>query len=86
MNPGELDISFAKWVWLTQPKRPGPDRLDAPIGERTMHPAKVPGCQGRPEGLGMGVEQSYELIVPMKVGNRRAPGNGAATEPTGGKE
>ena len=51
-----------------------------------MHPAKVPGCQGRPEGLGMCVEQSYEPIVPMKVGNRRAPGNGAATEPTGGKE
>ena len=29
-------------------------------------------------------EQSYDPIVPVKVGNRRAP-QGAATEPTGGK-
>jgi len=31
------------------------------------------------------LEQSYDPIVPMKVGNRRAPARGAATEPTGGK-
>jgi hypothetical protein len=30
------------------------------------------------------LEQSYDPIVPMKVGNRRAP-QGAAGEPTGGK-
>jgi len=29
-------------------------------------------------------EQSYDPVVPMKVGNRRAP-KGVATEPTGGK-
>ena len=33
---------------------------------------QVPGDQGRPEASGRGREQSYELIVPMKVGNRRA--------------
>jgi hypothetical protein len=27
-------------------------------------------------GTGMDAEQSYEPIVPVKVGNRRAPGRG----------
>ena len=35
-------------------------------------------------GHGRMVEQSYDPILPAKVGNRRAP-QGAATEPTGGK-
>ena len=30
-------------------------------------------------------EQSYNSIVPRKVGNRRASRKGAATVPTGGK-
>ena len=30
-------------------------------------------------------EQSYEAIVPEKVGNRRATGEVEATIPTGGK-
>ena len=34
---------------------------------------------------GKGLEQSYEPIVPMKVGNRRATEVVAATGPTGGK-
>jgi hypothetical protein len=31
-------------------------------------------------------EQSYEVIVPEKVGNRRATSGVAATIPTGGKD
>jgi hypothetical protein len=47
------------------------------LGERMKHPAEeVPGCQGRPEAFGKGREQSYEAILPMKVGNRRAPETG----------
>jgi hypothetical protein len=42
--------------------------------------------QGRPEGFGMDGKQSYEVIVPEKVGNRRATGEAAATIPTGGKD
>ena len=34
----------------------------------------------------MGGKQSYEVIVPEKVGNRRASGKLAATIPTGGKD
>ncbi len=33
----------------------------------------------------MGCEESYEPIVPMKVGNRRATEDVAATGPTRGK-
>ncbi len=45
--------------------------------ERMKHLAEeVPGCQGRPEASGKGREQSYEAIVPVKVGNRRAPATG----------
>jgi len=44
------------------------------------------GRQGRPETSGMGKEESYEPIVPMKVGKRRATCTAvAATRPTGGK-
>ena len=44
------------------------------------------GRQGRPETCGTGTEESYEPIVPMKVGNRRATRTSvAATLPTRGK-
>ena len=57
---------------------PGPGwlRMRRPR-ERMKHLAEeVPGCQGRPEASGKGREQSYEAIVPVKVGNRRAPATG----------
>ena len=44
------------------------------------------GRQGRPETSGTGEEESYEPIVPMKVGKRRAMRRlVAATRPTEGK-
>jgi hypothetical protein len=42
-------------------------------------------CQGKPEAPGTGEEQSYDPIVPLKVGNRRATLEVAATVPAGGK-
>ena len=48
-----------------------------PVWERSKHPAQeVPDDRGRPEASGKGEEQSYEPIVPEKVGNRRAPAMG----------
>ena len=41
--------------------------------------------EGNQRWRGRAMEQSYEPIVPVKVGNRRATVGVAATEPTGGK-
>ena len=46
---------------------------------------EVPDDQGRPEAFGMGGEQSYEPIVPMKVGNREGSGNGRPRDPPEGR-
>ena len=46
---------------------------------------EVVGGRGQPETADDGLEESYEPIVPMKVGNRRATAVVAATGPTGGK-
>ncbi len=40
---------------------------------KSVQRKEVPDDQGRPEASGKGREQSYESIVPVKVGNRRAP-------------
>ena len=42
-----------------------------PIGgaKETPH-RRGTGCQGRPEASGKGEEESYDLIVPVKVENR----------------
>ena len=53
--------------------------LDAECAE------EVVGGQGKPETEDDGGEASYDPIVPMKVGNRRATLYEAATGPTGGK-
>ena len=55
---------------------PGPRETRASPGKRTDPQRGVPANKGdrrRQEGVG---EQSYEPIVPMKVGNRRAPARG----------
>jgi hypothetical protein len=41
--------------------------------------------EGNQRQSAKGGEESYEPIVPMKVGNRRATEEVAATGPTGGK-
>jgi hypothetical protein len=52
--------------------------------ERLLH-REVRAPKGRPEGARRDGEQSYNLIVPVKVENRRASRKGAATASTGGK-
>ena len=47
--------------------------------------AGKPAVKGNQRSLATGWEDSYEPIVPMKVGNRRAMGYVAATGPSGGK-
>lgn len=61
-----------------------------PLDRRAnKHPAaEVPGTQGRPESVGEGLkEESYEPIVPLKVGNweNRDPleGRGEQTDVAG---
>jgi hypothetical protein len=73
-------------VWFTwnEPGRCGV-RIHPGL-ERRKYPAGVPDNRGRPEVSGMEGKQSYEVIVPEKVGNRRATVEVAATIPTGGKD
>src|SRR5499433_2181700 len=55
---------------------PGPGEARASPGKRIDPQRGVPATKGdrrRQEGVG---EQSYEPIVPTKVGNRRAPARG----------
>jgi len=55
-------------------------------GELTIFARKIgnAGAKGNRRRLSTDGERSYEPVVPIKVGNRRAP-KGAATEPTGGR-
>ena len=58
----------------------------APAGSEVRHStAEVAGGQGRPEAPGTGREQSYEPIVPMKVGKRRASVTGRPRDPPEGR-
>ena len=59
-------------------KAPGCARNRGPSWRGANKPAaeEVPAHQGRPEVPGKGEEQSYESMVPKKVGNRRAPARG----------
>jgi hypothetical protein len=74
-------------AWFTL-KRTGPARgSDTPWGRsERKYPSGGPDDQGRPEVFGIDGKQSYEVIVPVKVGNRRAMIKVAATIPTGGKD
>jgi hypothetical protein len=69
-----------KWT-RSQGKRGRPMGSEETLDEEYLLPRETGGWQER---VG---EQSYEPIVPVKVGNRRAPkgSKGAATVPTGGK-
>jgi hypothetical protein len=55
---------------------PGPEGCESRPREANKLSTRRTRCQGRPEVAGKGSEQSYELIVPAKVGNRRAPERG----------
>ena len=68
-------------------ERTGPARgSDTPWAGAKEVSGRGTGDRGRPEGSGRDGEQSYEVIVPEKVGNRRVIGRVTATVPTGGKE
>jgi hypothetical protein len=86
-NLGGLALSPEKW------------RCGSPVTDRACAGLDTPGTgakevsyrgteyRGRPEGFGTDGKQSYEVIVPEKVGNRRATGSRvAATIPIGGKD
>jgi hypothetical protein len=76
-EPRRAPYLLVKWVGLTQIRRARPERVRThPDRERTSVRAGKPTDQGRPEAAGTGREQSYELMVPRKVGNRRAPARG----------
>ena len=86
-NLGELPISSREpgMVHPTQRTRPWGYGC-APAGSEGRHPtAEVPGRRGRPEVAGTGREQSYDPIVPMKVGKRRASAKGRPRYPLEGR-
>ncbi len=89
MNPGELAISSRRERGKVHPTMNGPGPggygCTRPGSERSIRRQEVPGARGRPEASGTDGEQSYEPIVPVRVGNRRAHGDVAATGPIGGK-
>ena len=77
VNPGELPTSPESGE-LVQPD-PNGTRSRGKRGrlrEANRPSRRSTCCQGRPEATGKGSEQSYEPIVPAKVGNRRAPARG----------
>jgi hypothetical protein len=68
---------FVERVRFTRPKRTRPGAgVSTPAPGAKKCSTEKPDDQGRPEESGTGREQSYELMVPMKVGNRRAPARG----------
>ena len=82
------DLSPPPVAGMVPPDRNGPGHRQqgcaAWWSEEASHGGT--GRQGRPETSGTGKEESYEPIVPMKVGNRRATRTPvAATIPTRGK-
>src|SRR5262245_36152775 len=76
-NPGELPTSpEAGESVQPDPMNQVPKEARASSGKRTNPQRGVPATKGDrrwQEGVG---EQSYEPIVPAKVGNRRAPARG----------
>jgi hypothetical protein len=78
VNPGELPTSTRTWARLrpTQSDQV-PGERGVPRGKRSR-PSRGRNLlprETRGGSYGYG-EQSYELMVPMKVGNRRAPARG----------
>jgi hypothetical protein len=76
-SPGHVSKGIVQ-----EPKR-APHLL--PHQEERLLDREVRAPKGRPEGARRDGEQSYKLIVPVKVENRRASRKGAATASTGGK-
>jgi hypothetical protein len=77
-NPGELSI-FSRSMGPVHPTTTNqvPPGCGALLGESKETPTEeISARQGRPEASEKGGEQSYESMVPMKVGNRRAPARG----------
>jgi hypothetical protein len=74
-NLGDLLVSsWKRRAWPTRPQRTRPQAArGVPIrgANETLH-RRGTGCQGRPEASGKGEEESYDLIVPVKVENREA--------------
>ena len=61
-----------------------PDRNLGKPHSLHCHQGRV-AVEGNQRPLAMGCEESYQPIVPMKMGNRRATEDVAATGPIGGK-
>ena len=76
-NPGDLAVSLPAetgWVRLTA-RDQASGGTDAPSRGAKKHPAeRYRDRQGRPEANGMVEEESYDPIVPVKVGNRGRTG------------
>jgi hypothetical protein len=56
-----------------------------PMGAKPMHPGEVPGVKGDRRRLGRVRKQSYDPIVPRKVGNRRATWRWRPRDPLEGR-
>ena len=78
VNLGELPVSAVKWASV----RPNPNSTRSPgtrvlpAGSEQTLDAQQPVAKGDRRQQLRADEQSYEPIVPMKVGNRRAPARG----------
>jgi hypothetical protein len=78
VNPGELSTSRDRWVWWHPTQRhpvPG-GRGRPPRRANKPSPLEKPAAKGNRRCRPRVEEQSYAPIVPMKVGNRRAPARG----------
>jgi hypothetical protein len=86
-NLGQLPISSREPAVVHPPQTNRAQGAQMrPRGSEVRHPtAEVPGRQGRPEAVGMGREQSYDPIAPMKVGKRRASATGRPRYPLEGR-
>ena len=66
------DLSRAGYGFCPTQKEPGPEGNEG-VPREANRPSTWSTCrQGRPEVAGTGRQQSYEPIIPTKVGNRRA--------------
>ena len=78
VNLGELSVSAAWWASV----RPNPNLTrspgtrEIPAGSEQALDEQKPVAKGDRRQQLRTDEQSYELIVPMKVENRRAPARG----------
>ena len=78
VNPGELPVSAVYWasVWPNPNTTRSPGTREIPTGSEQTLAEQKPVAKGDRRQQLRADEQSYEPIVPMKVGNRRAPARG----------